>query len=85
MGMAIVATPLGNLPLGQNGKIFQQLQAKAQARLKVAQEVEEEAARKAGVDFSGRLSTQSFTIYVHNVHNVHGEKYFQNIFVFFLR
>lgn len=48
MGMAIVATPLGNLPLGQNGKIFQQLQAKAQARLKVAQEVEEEAARKAG-------------------------------------
>lgn len=27
---------------------LQQLQAKAQARLKVAQEVEEEAARKAG-------------------------------------
>ena len=36
MGMAIVTTSP------------QQLQAKAQARLKVAQEVEEEAARKAG-------------------------------------
>ena len=37
---------------------------------------------KGRVDFSGRLSTQSFTIYVHNVH---GEKYFKHFCFFYAR